>query len=136
VAKPSFWPEIKRVYSSKDTQRCQYNRHQDHNFRLDNMSSNCFRSYCNAKASGRGRGIKRRTDSIKPGLNMTLSSQSTTSLEEVMIAAKSQAARGVLSPKFWFQIYMTPDMNHNIALIKRAEGTVPMTVEKIKLGGC
>jgi (S)-2-hydroxy-acid oxidase len=73
-----------------------------------------------------------------PGLNMTLSSQSTTSLEEVMTAAKLQAAGGggVLSPKFWFQIYMTPDMNHSIALIKRAEGTVPMTVKNIKLGGC
>jgi (S)-2-hydroxy-acid oxidase len=70
------------------------------------------------------------------GSNMTLSSQFTTSLEEVTLAAKSQAAGGVLSPKLWFQIYMAPDMNHNIVLIKRAEGTVPMTVGKAKLGEC
>jgi (S)-2-hydroxy-acid oxidase len=57
----------------------------------------------------------------KLGLNMTLSSQSTTSLEDVMAAAKAEAG-GTLSPKFWFQIYMTPDMNHNTTLIRRAEG--------------
>jgi (S)-2-hydroxy-acid oxidase len=55
-------------------------------------------------------------------LNMTLSSQSTTSLEDVVAAAKAQAVGGILSPKFWFQIYLTPDMSHNIDLIKRAEG--------------
>lgn len=58
----------------------------------------------------------------KMKLNMTLSSQSTTSLEDVITTAKAQAAGGKLSPKFWFQIYLTPDMEYNIALIKRAEG--------------
>ncbi|KAG0646218.1 hydroxyacid oxidase [Hyphodiscus hymeniophilus] len=60
----------------------------------------------------------------KLGLNMTLSSQSTTSLEDVMDAAKREAAIGDCSPKFWFQIYLTPDMDHNIALITRAEGII------------
>lgn len=59
----------------------------------------------------------------KMGLNMTLSSQSTTSLEDVMSAAKTEAGGAAVSPKFWFQIYLRPDMDHNVALIKRAEGT-------------
>ena len=58
----------------------------------------------------------------KLGLNMTLSSQSTTSLEDVMDATKAAVGGDNVSPKFWFQIYLTPDMEHNKVLIKRAEG--------------
>lgn len=71
-------------------------------------------------AGGEGELDVARTAS-KMKLNMTLSSQSTTTLEDVMAAAKAQAVGGTLSPKFWFQIYLTPDMEHNITLIKRAE---------------
>jgi (S)-2-hydroxy-acid oxidase len=58
----------------------------------------------------------------KMRMNLTLSSQSTTSLEDVMAAAEAETAGGELSPKLWFQIYLTPDMNHNMTLIRRAEG--------------
>jgi (S)-2-hydroxy-acid oxidase len=78
-------------------------------------------------AGGEGELDVARTAS-KLGLNMTLSSQSTTSLEDVMNAAKEQAGGNVI-PKFWFQIYLTPDMNHNIALIKRAEGRIGQFVK-------
>ena len=57
----------------------------------------------------------------KMQLNMTLSSQSTTSLEDTMAAAKAEA---VGTPNLWFQIYLTPDMNHNMKLIRRAEGNL------------
>ena len=65
----------------------------------------------------------------KLGINMTLSSQSTTSLEDVMKAAKMELSGKIVSPKFWFQIYLTPDMNHNITLIKRAEGMYELRSE-------
>jgi (S)-2-hydroxy-acid oxidase len=58
---------------------------------------------------------------VKMGLNMTLSSQSTTSLEDVMAAAREQAS-GIVSPKLWFQIYLTGDWEKNVKLIQRAEG--------------
>ena len=58
---------------------------------------------------------------VNAGLNLTLSSQSTTSLEDVMAAAKQEAG-GAVSPKLWFQIYLTPDWERNTELIKRAEG--------------
>lgn len=62
----------------------------------------------------------------KMQLNMTLSSQSTTSMEDVMAAAKggAETVGRELSPKLWFQIYLTPDMNHNMSLIRRAEGSI------------
>lgn len=59
---------------------------------------------------------------VKLGLNMTLSSQSTTSLEDVMAAAREQAGGDAVSPKLWFQIYLTGDWEKNTNLIKRAEG--------------
>ena len=73
-------------------------------------------------AGGEGEKDVGRT-AAKMGLNMTLSSQSTTSLEDVMSFAKTETSGQPLSPKFWFQIYLRPDMEHNVALIKRAEGT-------------
>jgi isopentenyl diphosphate isomerase/L-lactate dehydrogenase-like FMN-dependent dehydrogenase len=54
------------------------------------------------------------------GLNFGLSSNSTTSLEDVM-AARRQVGEGVAAP-FWFQIYLASDLNLSIPLIKRAEG--------------
>ena len=56
------------------------------------------------------------------GLNMTLSSQSTVSLEDVMATAKMEA-RDNVEPKLWFQIYLTADWEVNTQLIRRAEGT-------------
>ena len=50
-------------------------------------------------------------------LNMTLSSQSTTSLEDVMRAGNTSSPA-----KFWFQLYLTQDPEKSIPLIKRAEG--------------
>lgn len=71
-------------------------------------------------AGGHGESDTARAAS-KLGLNLTLSSQSTTSLEDVMAAA-SQEIGGAAQPKFWFQIYLTPDWEHNMQLIRRAEG--------------
>ncbi|OMP83802.1 Hydroxyacid oxidase [Diplodia seriata] len=51
------------------------------------------------------------------GMNMTLSSQSTTGLEEVI-----RERNGVDSPPpFWMQIYLTQDLAKSTPLIKRAE---------------
>lgn len=55
------------------------------------------------------------------GLNLTLSSQSTTSLEDVMQAKKSTET-GFGAPPFWMQIYLNEDMQKSVPLIKRAEG--------------
>ncbi|OJJ32857.1 hypothetical protein ASPWEDRAFT_42893 [Aspergillus wentii DTO 134E9] len=49
---------------------------------------------------------------VAMGLNLTLSSQSTTSLEDVIDAG---------NPSFWFQIYLTTDLSKSVPLIKRAE---------------
>ncbi|KAF4536057.1 Succinate-semialdehyde dehydrogenase [Lasiodiplodia theobromae] len=51
------------------------------------------------------------------GMNLTLSSQSTTSLEEVMQERNCMDNH----PPFWMQIYMTQDLEKSIPLIKRAE---------------
>lgn len=56
------------------------------------------------------------------GMNMTLSSQSTTSLEEVMQERKCVDR----PPPFWMQIYMTQDLTKSTPLIKRAEGEPPL----------
>lgn len=52
------------------------------------------------------------------GMNLTLSSQSTTSLEEVMQERNCMNNH----PPFWMQIYMTQDPEKSIPLIRRAEG--------------
>ena len=54
------------------------------------------------------------------GVTLTLSSQSTCSLEDVM----QEARQGPLSPEFWHQIYLTRDLNLSIPLIQRAEGKI------------
>jgi (S)-2-hydroxy-acid oxidase len=50
------------------------------------------------------------------GINFTLSSQSTTSLEDVMSVKRES------SVPFWHQIYLTMDLEKSIPLIKRIEG--------------
>lgn len=54
----------------------------------------------------------------KLNTNLTLSSQSTCSLEDV----KEQAGTGLSCPDLWHQIYLTKDLDRSIPLIKRAEG--------------
>lgn len=52
------------------------------------------------------------------GLNLTLSSNSTTSLEDVMSINREM---GSTTP-FWFQLYLATELDLSIPLIKRAEG--------------
>jgi (S)-2-hydroxy-acid oxidase len=56
----------------------------------------------------------------KLGVNLTLSSQSTTSLEDVMSCKESSSSVG--DPAFWMQLYLTKDPEKSVPLIKRAEG--------------
>jgi (S)-2-hydroxy-acid oxidase len=56
----------------------------------------------------------------KLGVNLTLSSQSTTSLEDVISCKKDSSSS--LDPAFWMQLYLTKDPEKSIPLIKRAEG--------------
>lgn len=51
-------------------------------------------------------------------VNLTLSSQSTCSLEDVI----HEAGTGPSSPDLWHQIYLTRDLERSIPLIRRAEG--------------
>lgn len=53
------------------------------------------------------------------GLNLTLSSNSTTLLEDVASVRTS----GHSGAPFWFQIYLTADLELRTPLIKRAEGS-------------
>ncbi|CAH0044831.1 unnamed protein product [Clonostachys solani] len=55
------------------------------------------------------------------GLNLTLSSQSTSSLEDVM-QAKIDTEKGFPGPPFWMQIYLHDDIQKSVPLIRRAEG--------------
>jgi (S)-2-hydroxy-acid oxidase len=56
----------------------------------------------------------------KLGVNLILSSQSTTSLEDVMSCKESSSGGG--DPAFWMQLYLTKDPEKSVPLIKRAEG--------------
>lgn len=70
------------------------------------------------------------------GINMTLSSQSTASLEEVMssrcrldapagqkrTSPDGDGGRRGLDPAFWMQLYLTEDPERSLPLIRRAEG--------------
>lgn len=58
------------------------------------------------------------------GLNMTLSSQSTTSLEDVA-AVWNGAQRNAATPlpPLWMQLYLYEDVQKSVKLIRRAEGT-------------
>ncbi|KAE8381834.1 FMN-dependent dehydrogenase [Aspergillus bertholletiae] len=55
------------------------------------------------------------------GLNLTLSSQSTTSLEEVARTRKEHCQDSLTAPPFWMQIYLYEDIQKSVDLIRRAE---------------
>lgn len=55
-------------------------------------------------------------------LNLTLSSQSTTSLEDVIRVKKDIQVNPAASPPFWMQVYLYEDMEKSVPLIKRAQG--------------
>ena len=59
------------------------------------------------------------------GLNLTLSSQSTASLEEVVEAVKGSSIANNGSPPPWMQVYLHEDVQKSVPLIMRAEGTSP-----------
>ncbi|PMD43166.1 S-2-hydroxy-acid oxidase [Hyaloscypha variabilis F] len=72
----------------------------------------------------------------KLGVNLTLSSQSTTSLEDVISCKKDSSSS--LDPAFWMQLYLTKDPEKSIPLIKRAEASgyeaLVLTVDTPVLG--
>lgn len=69
------------------------------------------------------------------GLNMTLSSNSTTSLEDVMSVRQRIGSTG--SAPFWFQIYLASDLNLSVPIIKRAEGRlIPPRAKPAPVRGC
>ncbi|KAK7221472.1 hypothetical protein V2G26_009475 [Clonostachys chloroleuca] len=71
------------------------------------------------------------------GLNLTLSSQSTSSLEDVM-RMKIYTEKGLSGPPFWMQIYLHDDIQRSVPLIKRAEAAgyqaLVLTVDTPVLG--
>ncbi|KAH8429194.1 alpha-hydroxy acid oxidase [Aspergillus melleus] len=73
-------------------------------------------------------------------LNMILSSQSTTSLEDVarVRSANEGEGAGVEMPPFWMQIYLYEDVGKSVGLIKRAEAAgyqaLVLTVDTPVLG--
>lgn len=57
------------------------------------------------------------------GVNMTLSSQSTTSLEDVQAARKSVIGNSTATiPPLWMQLYLHEDVQKSVKLVRRAEG--------------
>ncbi|PWY80866.1 FMN-dependent alpha-hydroxy acid dehydrogenase [Aspergillus sclerotioniger CBS 115572] len=76
----------------------------------------------------------------KMKLNMTLSSQSTTSLEDVAATRKymKPEAGGLAPPPFWMQIYLYEDVRKSVGLIRRAEAagyqSLVLTVDTPVLG--
>ncbi|KAJ6119983.1 hypothetical protein N7523_004263 [Penicillium sp. IBT 18751x] len=69
------------------------------------------------------------------GLNFTLSSNSTTSLEDVMAA---QRQGGETAAPFWFQIYLASNLDLSVPMLKRAEAAgfeaLVLTVDTPVLG--
>ncbi|RAL02635.1 alpha-hydroxy acid oxidase [Aspergillus ibericus CBS 121593] len=61
------------------------------------------------------------TAAASMGLNLTLSSQSTTSLEDVAEARNRIKTGDIPPPPFWMQIYLYEDVQKSINLIRRAE---------------
>lgn len=59
----------------------------------------------------------------KMGTTMILSTQSTTSLEDVMKAPGVEEGDGCPAPEFWFQIYISRNREKSASLIRRAEGS-------------
>ena len=62
----------------------------------------------------------------KLNLNMTLSSQSTTSLEEVARIRDNFHIESLPRPQLWMQIYLNQDFSKSVPLIKRAEGRLQL----------
>ena len=79
------------------------------------------------KLAGGDGEIDTATAAATMGLNMALSSQSTSSLEDVAkIRNKvgrdvNGAAQGA-TPPFWMQLYLYEDLKKSVSLIQRAEG--------------
>lgn len=73
------------------------------------------------RLAGRGGEIDVARAAVHERVSFTLSSQSTTSLENVM-AVKTSQGNSTPTPDFWFQIYLTQDLDKSVDLIKRAEG--------------
>ncbi|KAJ5279611.1 S-2-hydroxy-acid oxidase [Penicillium angulare] len=69
------------------------------------------------------------------GVNMTLSSNSTTSLEDVIFARQQTSSP---APPYWFQIYLHTKLELSVPLIKRAEAAgyqaLVLTVDSPVLG--
>lgn len=65
---------------------------------------------------------------VSMGLNLILSSNSTTLLEDV-ISVKQRSPASVAP--FWFQIYLTKDLELSVPLIQRAEGIVIDCIEAV-----
>ena len=59
---------------------------------------------------------------VKMGLNLTLSSQATASLEDVAQIRQGGGIRDLPLPPFWMQIYLYEDVQRSVDLIRRAEG--------------
>lgn len=60
---------------------------------------------------------------VRLNLNMTLSSQSTTSLEDVQTLRDTATSNPAdVLPPLWFQLYLTKDIKKSVPLIARAEG--------------
>ncbi|CAG8040786.1 unnamed protein product [Penicillium salamii] len=75
---------------------------------------------------------------VRLGSNMTLSSQSTVSLEEVMQVRHELSSDAVSVPPFWMQLYLYEDVEKSLKLIKRAEAAgyqaLVLTVDTPVLG--
>lgn len=56
------------------------------------------------------------------GVSMTLSSQSTTSLEDVAQARSGTLSNAASLPPLWMQLYVYEDVQKSVKLIRRAEG--------------
>ncbi|KAJ5786791.1 uncharacterized protein N7503_012003 [Penicillium pulvis] len=75
---------------------------------------------------------------VKMGLNLTLSSQSTTSLEDVAQTRQVEGIDESALPPFWMQLYLPEDPERSIDLIRRAEAAryqaLVLTVDTPVLG--
>ncbi|KKK13098.1 hypothetical protein P175DRAFT_0560298 [Aspergillus ochraceoroseus IBT 24754] len=75
---------------------------------------------------------------VNMGLNLTLSSQSTTSLEDVAKTREGKGNNGIPAPPFWMQLYLHADAQKSVQLIRRAEAAgyqaLVLTVDTPVLG--
>lgn len=105
-------PRVLRVVSTIDTSTTLFGRSYPVPFAL-------APSAMQKLAGGEGEmGVARAAAKLR--VNLTLSSQSTTSLEDVMSCKKNSSSGS--DPAFWMQLYLTKDPEKSVPLIKRAEG--------------